>query len=95
MELGPLVTDVYREIQRLILKINSHTDKPCAEKCRFLCRWMTTKHAYLFEELYVLQNYLGDCDNHSMEFRAKEGAEPLSRETFQYVSKSIEKQSEF
>ena len=58
------------------------------------------KHAYLFEELYVLQNYLGDYDNHFqtkfvVEFRAKEGAEPLSRETFQYVSKSIEKQSEF
>lgn len=29
-----------------------------ADKCPFLCLWMTDKHGWLLEELYVLENYL-------------------------------------
>lgn len=37
--------------------------KDCKDRCNFICKWMSKKNAYLYEELYALQKYLRRLSN--------------------------------
>lgn len=43
---------------RLEICINNKAEGCGKEKCLLLCRWITKKHEYLFNELYALRKYL-------------------------------------
>lgn len=78
------------------LRIIGRKDEGCDQQCLFLCRWMTKKHGYLFQELSVLQQYLDKCENYfktkiMVELRAGDNATPLGREQYQLVSEMISK----
>lgn len=82
-----------RDAKSYILKIGSQKEK-CAEQCLFLCRWMTKKHAYLFQELSALQHYLDKCNNYFkteivVKLQAENNATPLDSAQYQVVSKMI------
>lgn len=45
-----------------ILEEPKESNKGCAMKCTLLCKWMITKHEYLFKELFALVRYLDTVD---------------------------------
>lgn len=82
-----------RDAKSYILKIGSQKEK-CAEQCLFLCRWMTKKHDYLFQELFALQQYLDKCNNYFkteivVKLLAEDDAKPLDSAQYQVVSKAL------
>ncbi len=55
---------------------------------------MTKKHAYLFQELFALQQYLDKCNNYfetgiAVKLVAQGDAKPLDSVQYQMVSKVI------
>ena len=79
-----------------ILPISETQEKCCEGKCRFLCKWMTKKHSYLFKELAHLKKYLDDTDrslfNTDIQVKFKYlKQDKLKSEFYDYISSYITK----
>ena len=70
------------------------SNEKCQEPCRFICRWMTVKHNFLFQELHALQEYLTSCKNYfktniTVILESKPFAKPLNGQVYKKVLEQI------
>ena len=83
-----------RDDKSYILKTTGSQKEKCAEQCLFLFLRMTKKHAYLFQELSALQQYLDNCNNYFkteivVKLQAEKNATPLDSAQYQVESKAL------
>jgi hypothetical protein len=55
--------------KKIVIEIIDDANYICQESCCFLCKWMTMKNRYLFNELYELQKYLSRNKNNKFNTR--------------------------
>ncbi len=76
------------------LRISKESNVECKEKCLFMCKWLSHKQYYLFQELYTLQEYIDRCENFFtteflIELRPCSTATSLGRAEYSLIDKQI------